>query len=184
MEKERYADTVSETIHDGITQCWVDEGEKKMLLSEIFEVKRGEPFMVEECADRFMVVVNDFYTEFLRIQGHGKGEWIDASPYAVYEVIKSAPYGIIHLPPPLTDEQREQLQAIWTLGGRWLAKDNYRDNAFFTYVNKPYKKDGGYCWWSDIGGRFMVLQSLCVCKLVSWSDPEPYDIGKALGVGE
>ena len=170
-------DTVSEAVHDGITQCWVDEGEKKMLLSEIFEVKRGEPFMVEECADRFMVVVDDFYTEFLRIQGHGKGEWIDASPYAIYEVIKSAPYGIIHLPPPLTDEQREQLKAIWTLGGRWLAED--KDGDVYVYIQKPERSS---CHWFSEGKFFGVLGGLDVTSLVSWSDPEPYDIAKALEV--
>ena len=33
----------------GIAQCWVDEGEKRMLLSEMFGVGRGETFGIEEC---------------------------------------------------------------------------------------------------------------------------------------
>ena len=152
-----------------------------MLLSEMFGVKRGDPFMVEECADRFMVVVDDFYTEFLRIQGHGKGEWIDASPYAVYEVIKSAPSGIIHLPPPLTDEQRERLKAIWTLGGRWLAKD--ASGIVFCYQARPEKDEIEWTVW-NANDEYMEITFFvpAVVGLVSWSDPEPYDIGKALGV--
>ena len=95
-------------------------------------------------------------------------------------VIFAAPSGIIRLPPPLTDEQREQLKAIWTLGGRWLAMD--ADGMVYAYAGKPSKKtDLRYFDWID-GGLFSVLTNLKICSLVSWSDTEPYDIGKALGI--
>ena len=151
-----------------------------MMLSEMFGVKRGEPFMVEECADRFMVVVDDFYTEFLRIQGHGKGEWIDASSYAVYEVIKSAPSGIIHLPPPLTDEQRVLLMSLFTMGARYMGMT--QEGWKRCFVNKPQKEFSGWTCGDTQALTIAHGMANCLDSLVSWSDPEPYDIGKALGV--
>ena len=151
-----------------------------MELSKMFGVERDTDFGVEGLYGKFRVRVNAGYE--LLVVSDGKGAYDTVVNGAtVYRIIEASPSGIIHLPPPLTDEQREQLKAIWTLGGRWLAKDNYKVNAFFAFVNKPHKKDGVY-WSSDIGGQFLVLPSLCVCKLVSWSDPEPFDIGKAVGV--
>ena len=65
------------------------------------------------------------------------------------------------------------------IGYPWLAK-NY-SGAVYAYEYKPNKSNSGY-WQIDIEGRFRVLPSLCICKLVSSSDPEPYDIGKALNI--
>ena len=110
-------------------------------------------------------------------------DWREAEGTMLCSVIAGSPDNIVRLPPPLTDEQREQLKAIWTLGGRWLVKDDYKDKVVFVFADKPYKKDGGY-WLSDVSVRFLASQKPCVCKLVSWSDPEPYDIAKALGVGK
>ena len=152
-----------------------------MLLSEMFGVERGEAFEIKGCADKLMVIVDDFYTEHLRVQGYGKGEWIDASTYAIYQVIKNAPSGIIHLPPPLTDEQREQLRALWTLGYRWLVKDKY--GSVYAYETKPYTKYRDM-WHCKDGGLYLCCAkpTKCLEPLVSWSDPEPYDIGKALNI--
>ena len=153
-----------------------------MLLSEMFGVERDVDFCVEMFEGKFRIMSSSG-RERLYFKSEG-GDWgAVTAAWMLYSVIESAPASIIHLPLPLTDEQREQLKAIWTLGGRWLVKDDYGEKAVFVFVAKPDKRDGGY-WWSDVGGRFIVLQNLCVCKLVSSSDPEPFDIGKALGVGE
>ena len=56
------------------------------------------------------------------------------------------------------------------------------DGMVYAYAGKPSKKtDLRYFDWID-GGLFSVLTNLKICSLVSWSDTEPYDIGKALGI--
>ncbi len=154
-----------------------------MLLSEMIQVKMDTEFGVEIFDGKF---------KFMQRSGHerlyhksGSGEWavVDAA-WMLHGVIDSAPSGIIHLPPPLTDEQREQLMAIWTLGYRWLAKD--RNNNVYAYGNlKTIKECDG---WGTSNGEFARIHEWMpegvVASLVSWSDPEPYDIGKALGVGK
>ena len=112
------------------------------------------------------------------------GELTGVSEWVYDEIIHAAPSGIIHLPPPLTDEQREQLKAIWTLGYRWLAKNS--DNNVYAYGNiKPIKECGG---WGISNFEFARIHEWMpegvVASLVSWSDHEPFDIAKALGVGE
>ena len=146
-----------------------------MLLSEMFGVERDTDFGVEGYYGKFRVRVNAGY-EFL-VVSNGKGAYDTVVNGAtVYGIIDAAPSGIIHLPPPLTDEQREQLKAIWTLGGRWLAKDS--DMAVNSFVDKPVKYE--QLW---VGNEyFAVYATLIVCSITSWSDPEPYDIAKALGV--
>jgi hypothetical protein len=106
------------------------------------------------------------------------------TPNEFCAIIHAAPAGIIHLPPPLTNEQREQLKAIWTLGGRYLAKDD-ASGGVFCYQTRPEK---AVIEWTvrDVNDEFMEITYFvpAVAGLVSWYDPEPYDIGKALGVGE
>ena len=150
-----------------------------MLLSKALEVELDTDFGVEGLYGKFRVKVNTGY-EFL-VVSDGKGAYDTVVNGAtVYDIINAAPSGIIHLPPPLTDEQREQLKAIWTLGGRWLAMD--ADGMAYAYAGKPSKKtDLRYFDWID-GGLFSVLANLKICSIVSWSDTEPYDIGKALGI--
>ena len=106
------------------------------------------------------------------------------TPNEFCAIIHAAPSGIIHLPPPLTDEQREQLKALYTLGYRWLVKNEHcQVNAF---EERPSKFEHNYYWLSESGRIYYcsTKPSDCLASLVSWSDPEPYDIGKALGVGE
>ena len=150
-----------------------------MLLSEMFEVKRDTGFGVKGYELLFKVTLNARGEEHLMFKLPCVSAWELVPQGTLCSVIFAAPSGIIHLPPPLTDEQREQLKAIWTLGGRWLAKDS--DGDLYTYIQKP--KKGTHMWLT--GEKcFCVFEHLHVASLVSWSDPEPYDIGKALGVGE
>ena len=94
-------------------------------------------------------------------------------------IIAAAPSGIIHLPPPLTDEQREQLKALYTLGYFLLAKD--KNGEVFAYSNNIHKR--GIVWTTGVNRHIACIDAKNpLTSLVSWSDPEPYDIGKALGV--
>ena len=154
-----------------------------MLLSEMFGVERDTDFGVEGLYGKFRVKVNTGY-EFL-VVSDGKGAYDTVVNGAtVYRIIDAAPAGIIHLPPPLTDEQREQLKAIWTLGGRWLTKD--KSGEVVTFSCKPEKNSYLAIWLPpnvmEMKCALRRMYGLDVCSLVSWSDHEPYDIGKALGV--
>ena len=154
-----------------------------MLLSEMLGVERDTDFCVEMFEGKFRIMSSSG-RERLFFKSDG-GDWgAVTAAWMLYGVIESAPSGIIHLPPPLTDEQREQLRAIWTLGGRWIAKDMPGDTFAFGY--KPVKDMEWLSWMlsNDDKGEnlFSIYRDFDVCNLVSWSDPEPYDIGKALGV--
>lgn len=148
-----------------------------MLLSEILGVERDTEFGVEGYIGRFIIRERFDGTE--RLLWRLKDIYVNADLDILYDIVFKAPANITHLPPPLTDEQREQLKALWTLGGRWLAEDEVGD--VFAYDSKPHKINLYCCWNNDEDGEcFTVIRDLSVCSLVSWSDPEPYDIGKAL----
>ena len=146
-----------------------------MLLSEMFEVREGQLFTTENYRGYEFCIESCGGVEHVKVKRES-GEWLDINLTMMEILIHLAPSGIIHLPPPLTDEQREQLKAIWTLGGRWLAKDS--DMAVNAFVDKPVKHE---LQWTG-NEYFAVCATLIVSSLVSWSDPEPLDIGKALGV--
>ena len=152
-----------------------------MELSKTFGVERGNPFEVKGYKEKEFRI-NAFVSgvEYLEIRNIG-GIWDLCQVGIMCNIIAAAPSGIIHLPPPLTDEQREQLKAIWTLGGRWIAKDG--TGNVFAYDSKPQKIMTCCHWNNDEDGEcFTVMRELSVCSIVSWSDTEPYDIAKALGV--
>jgi hypothetical protein len=155
-----------------------------MLLSEMFGVERDTDFKVKGYESRFRLTLNVDGFERLKIKHPGIDMWGTPLAETIFNVISVAPAGIIHLPPPLTDEQREQLKAIWTLGGRWLAKDA-SGSVVFCYQARPEK---AVIEWTvrDVNDEFMEITHFvpAVAGLVSWSDPEPFDIGKALGVEE
>ena len=154
-----------------------------MLLSEMFGVERDTDFKVKGYEPRFRLTLNVNGFEHLKIKHSGSDMWETPLTGTIFNVISVAPLGIIHLPPPLTDEQLEQLRHIYGLGGRYLAKDC--DGKAFYYYEMPHN-NGGY--WHDgndqvnDGFGLELLCSLSVCEILSKSDPEPYDIGKALGV--
>ena len=152
-----------------------------MLLSEMFGVKRDANFMVEGLRSVYKIGADEQGIERIeRVDEGARKSEVVYGPSA-WRVIAAAPVGIIRLPPPLTDEQRDQLKAIWTLGGRWLAKD--ASGIVFCYQARPEKED---IEWTvrDTNDKFMEITYFvpAVVCLVSWSDTEPYDIAKALGV--
>ena len=67
-----------------------------------------------------------------------------------------------------------------------MAKD--KSGEVFTFNCKPEKNSYLAIWLppkcAENEMQFKTHYGLDVCSLVSWSDPEPYDIGKALGVEE
>lgn len=153
-----------------------------MLLSEMFGVERGKKFQIEGYKGLEFSVNNNFNgKDKLYFRDPANHWWDVATPEMLFNIIADAPSGIIRLPPPLTDEQREQLKALWTLGGRWIAKD--ASGIVFCYQARPEKED---IEWTvrDTNDEFMEITYFvpAVVCLVSWSDPEPYYIGKALGV--
>ena len=89
-----------------------------MLLSEMFGVERGEKFMVDGMCGEYRVgLFCEKYEKLLTIDSFG--DWIPAKDGLLCVVIDRCPSNIIHLPPPLTDEQREQLKAIDALSNPW-----------------------------------------------------------------
>ena len=152
-----------------------------MELSKMFGVDRGEWFKVLgfDCS-LFRIIYDDFKMEELQIKYPEKILFEPVTINMMYAVISGAPSGIIHLPPPLTDEQKEQLRAIWTLGGRWLAKDKYCSVRY--YRTKPCK--GSIAWYAEdkMGYGLETYQFLGIWNLPAWDDLEPYDIGKALEI--
>ena len=153
-----------------------------MLLSEMFGVKRYTLFMVEGLVSVYKIGTDEQGIERIERVDEGASKSEVVYGPSAWRVINAAPSGIIHLPPPLTDEQREQLRALYTLGYRWLAKDH----NVYAYGNiKPIKERVG---WGTSNCEFARIHEWMpegvVASLVSWSDNEPYDIAKALGVGK
>ena len=153
-----------------------------MLLSEMFGVEPEVDFKVKGYESLFKVILNAWGEERLMFKLPCVSAWEPVSNGTLCSVIFAAPSGIIHLPPPLTDEQREQLKALYTLGYRWLAKD-FDYQVYAHAGSKPSKSDEE--WRNDCDYFIRIHNGLpesVIKSLVSWSDPEPYDIGKALGV--
>ena len=151
-----------------------------MLLSEMLGVERDTDFGVEGYSFTFKIATFLGEYEHLMHRWSADLDWREAEVTMLCRVIAAAPSGIIHRPLPLTNEQREQLKALWALGGRWLAKGDLLYGVY-AFTERPVKSA---CTWCSGGGSYNVLRDNSVCDLVSWSDNEPYDIGKALGVGE
>ena len=151
-----------------------------MLLSEMFGVERNADFGVKGYESfRFNISTTPKGVDRLYFK-HNDGCWIFAKSEMLTDIIYGAPDNIIHLPPPLTNEQKEQLKAIWTLGGRYLAKG--KNNKMLAYDIHPVRNDNGY--WLNCSNIFGVPSHLAICGLVSSDSTIPYDIGKALGVKE
>lgn len=153
-----------------------------MLLSEMFGVERDVDFKVKGYVGYFMIREWSDGTERLWWRLKENKVYVNADLEVLYNVLLKIPGNIIHLPPPLTDEQREQLKALLTLGYRWIAKDS---NGFVYLCgnSKPEKRRS--CWVVECADMYRIREQMpesIVKSLVSWSDHEPYDIAKALGV--
>jgi hypothetical protein len=104
--------------------------------------------------------------------------WEPVSQGTLCSVIFAAPAGIIHLPPPLTDEQRVVLMSLYTLGYRWVTRDKY--GSVYVHEELPCKKTQN-SWLMHL---LITKPTKCLESLVTYPDPEPFDIGKALEVTE
>ena len=155
-----------------------------MLLSEMFGVERETDFMVKSHSRIHRIRENLLYGRESIYVKVNENQWVELyDAPTIFGMIAAGPDCIIHLPPPLTDEQREQLRAIWTLGYSHLAKDKY--GSVYAYEIKPCKKTRDTWSYEDGDSHLCCTKpTKCLESLVSWSDPEPFDIGKALGVGE
>lgn len=88
-------------------------------------------------------------------------------------IIDAINHGIIRKP-RLSEEQVKQLQALVTLGFRWLIKNN--DCSAYAYTYMPERMDE---WWNGLNAEvqlFIDMPTGVLYNLVSWSDPEPLDI--------
>lgn len=152
-----------------------------MKWTEITGVDKNVDFKVKGLDETYRIVEQPTGFQRIAVVIPG-GELIGASTWVYDEIMYAAPSGIIHLPPPLTDEQREQLGALFTIGYPYLAKD--KDETVYAYETRPHKVCKA--WHYENGDSYMLCtkQTLCLRSLVAYSDPEPFDIGKALGVGE
>lgn len=151
-----------------------------MLLSEMFGVEREVEFEVIGYIGRFILRERSDGTERLLWRLKDNKVYVNADLDILYDIIFKAPSGIIHLPPPLTDEQKTVLMALYTLGARWIAKDE--TELMWAYKEKPLRGYNVWCAKPSMSGHMKIFDDAPVSLLVSWSDPEPFDIGKALGI--
>ena len=156
-----------------------------MLLSEMLGVERDVDFMVEVVKGgtpvRYRIRQDYEGVEYLERYSQEDG-WQVARENKIFKIIHLAPSGIIHLPPPLTDEQRGVLMSLFTIGARYMGMS--RDGWKRCFVNKPQKEFSG---WTCGDAQMLTIangMANCLDSLASWSDHESYDIGKALGVEE
>lgn len=156
-----------------------------MLLSEMFGVERDTDFRVKGYETRFRLTLNVSGFEHLKIKRSGSDVWETPLIGTIFNVISVAPSGIIHLPPPLTDEQRAVLMSLFTMGARYMGMTP--DGWKRCFVNK-LKKEANTWIFGEIADMQMLSiapkMANCLDTLINLSDPEPFDIGKALGVGE
>jgi hypothetical protein len=156
-----------------------------MELSKMFGVKRDVDFEVIGYIGRFFLRERSDGTERLLWRLKDNEVYVNADLDILYDIIRKAPAGIIHLPPPLTDEQRTVLTAFNLLGYKYLTTD--KGNYKYVYTHKPEKGFNG--WHTKEGHCYAIrkdanLPEKSLYSLAALSDTEPYDIGKALGVGE
>lgn len=152
----------------------------EMELSKMFGVERDVDFKVKGYESLFKVILNAWGEERLVFKYPSVTEWELVQQGMLCSVIFAAPAGIIHLPPPLTDEQRVVLMSLFSMGARYMGMTPEGRKRCF--VNKP-RKDLNR--WPSGDTQMLTIASgmaKCLDSLVVVSDPEPFDIGKALGV--
>lgn len=151
-----------------------------MELSKMFGVERGEIFRVNGFNLEFMIDYNTHNYEYIKCRIIGSTLFENIVSDTLFRVIAAAPAGIIHLHPPLTDEQREQLKALYTIGYRYLTR-----TISITIVAHVVKPRQVMNEWIQGGlHAYIPYENSSVYRLPIKNDSEPFDIGKALGVGE
>ena len=151
-----------------------------MLMSEMFGVERDTDFGVKGYESLFKVTLNVWEEEHLMFKFPCVSAWEPVPHGMLCSVIFAAPSGIIPLPPPLTDEQREQLKALYKIGYRYLTR-----TISITIVAHVVKPRQVMNEWIQGGlHAYIPYENSSVYRLPIKSDSEPYDIAKALGVGE
>ena len=154
-----------------------------MLLSEMLGVERDTDFMVKGYSLIFQISLytdgsDKTYERLITVDENGRV--FSLTPGMAYYAIGIAPAGIIHLPPPLTDEQREQLGALYKIGYRYLTR-----TISITIVAHVVKPRQVMNEWIQGGlHAYIPYENSSVYRLPIKNDTEPYDIAKALGVEE
>ena len=113
-----------------------------MLLSEMFGVEQDVDFEVIGYTGIFMIREQSDGTERLLWGLKDSNVYVNADLDVLYGIINAAPANIIHLPPPLTDEQRVVLMSLFTIGARYMGMS--REGWKRCFVNKPQKEFSGW----------------------------------------
>jgi len=74
----------------------------------------------------------------------------------------------------LTKHEVQILEALQTLGYKWLAKD--QDGELFAYINKPKKLNS--VWLDEIIAETRIYENLF--SFIEWKDNEPIEIEEML----
>ncbi len=93
----------------------------------------------------------------------GSGYWYPSAVYTFAALINNP--SLIIRKQKLTEEQQKVLEALWTLGFNWVAKDKSGD--VYGYVGEPRHDD---YQWIGYGTPFHVLSCL-VPLLPDWTKP-------------
>ena len=151
-----------------------------MLLSEMLGVERDVDFGVKGYSVIFKITTFLAEYEYLQHKGPAGLDWREADGATLCIILSGAPANIIHLPPLLTDEQREQLKALYRLGYRYITRSI--SLTIEAHVGKPrqvmneWKQGGLHAYVPYVNGGLYGLPIK--------NETEPYDIAKALGVEE
>lgn len=140
----------------------------KMSVDQIFRIK-GEP-------ERFKIILNPD-TNNQELKHLADGNWDTSASYYLPKVIRNSPHNIVkvtNILKDLTELEKEQLRCIYTLGGRYLARDY--TGYVYAYFEKPIKVDRGWrC--SDFSEKsFQIFSNLEVYHLLKCEDSKPIEI--------
>ena len=101
-------------------------------------------------------------------------KWVWASTPDLVELINNPGLVLIIRKPKLTDEQRKVLNALYTLGFKWVAKE--KDGSIFAYEEDPVKNS---CGWYGSGYELYVERIALLDPLLpDWT--KQLDIEKTL----